>query len=57
MIMDRTTGTGYVGTVWSDEDSMMNAAAEAESGRQAALDRGVTLGETHVRRILFGDLH
>jgi heme-degrading monooxygenase HmoA len=57
MLMDRTTGTGYVGTVWSDEASMMNAAAEAESGRQAALDRGVTLGETDVRRILFGDLH
>jgi hypothetical protein len=59
MLIDRTTGTGYGGTVWSDEASMMHAAADAESvsGRQVALDRGVTLGETNVLRILFGDLH
>ncbi len=56
MLIDRTTGTGYVGTVWSDEGSMMNAAADAEGRRQAALDRGVTIGGPSFRKILFADV-
>jgi heme-degrading monooxygenase HmoA len=56
VLLDRTTGTGYVGSVWSDEGSVMNAAADAEGRRQAALDRGVTVGEPSFRKILFVDV-
>lgn len=59
VLMDRATGTGTVGSVWSDEASMRNHSADAEGRRQGASDRGivVALGEPRYRRVLFVNFH
>lgn len=58
VLIDRTTGTGHAGSVWSDEASMMNDATGTEGRLQAQLDRGVhvTIGEPSFRRVRFGDV-
>jgi heme-degrading monooxygenase HmoA len=54
-MIDRKTGKGSVGSAWADEASMRAAVADAESRLQQAADRGVTLGETSYREILYID--
>ena len=55
-MMDRSTGEGVVGTVWSDGDARKRAADEAVSRRSEGMARGVTFGEVSFREILTGDL-
>ena len=55
-MINRATGEGVVGTVWADEASLKAAATDAESRRDQAAQRGVTLGEQSAREILFVDL-
>lgn len=57
ILIDRATGTGFVGTVWSDEASMRNDSAVADARRDAASARGVNvaLGEARFHRVLVGD--
>jgi heme-degrading monooxygenase HmoA len=55
-MMDRSTGEGIVGTVWSDGDARKRAADEALSRRSEGMARGVTFGEVSFREILTVDL-
>jgi heme-degrading monooxygenase HmoA len=55
-MIDRRTGSGLVGTVWSDRRSMEAAAAANEERRQRAAERGVVFGEESKRDILFVEL-
>lgn len=55
-MINRQTGEGIVGTVWSDRSSMDAAAEAAEARRQRAAQRGVTFGEQGKREIVFADL-
>jgi heme-degrading monooxygenase HmoA len=55
-MMNRQTGHGLVGVIWSDQQAMESAAAEAQSRRQAAIDRGVKFGDVSFREIVFADL-
>ena len=55
-MMNRSTGKGMVGTVWSDGDARKRAADEALSRRSEGITRGVTFGEVSFREILTGDL-
>ena len=55
-MMDRSTGEGIVGTVWSDGDARKRAADEAMSRRSEGVARGVTFGEVSFREILTVDL-
>ena len=50
-MMDRSTGEGIVGTVWSDGDARKRAADEAMSRRSEGVARGVTFGEVSFREI------
>jgi heme-degrading monooxygenase HmoA len=54
--VDRSTGDGVVGTVWSDEESARESRAAAEERRQEAAERGVQLGDPSFRTILFNHL-
>lgn len=55
-MMDRKTGRGIVGTVWTDQDAMKKAAAEAKSRRDQGKARGVSFDEDSYREILFADM-
>jgi heme-degrading monooxygenase HmoA len=55
-MINRATGEGVVGTVWADEASLKAAAKDAESRRDQAAQRGVSLGEQSEREIVFVDL-
>jgi heme-degrading monooxygenase HmoA len=55
-MINRQTGAGIVGTVWSDRASMDAAAEAAEGRRQRAAQRGVDFGEQSKREIVFVDL-
>jgi heme-degrading monooxygenase HmoA len=54
-LMNRSTGEGIVGTVWSDADARQRAADEALSRRSEGMARGVTFGEVSFREVLTGD--
>jgi heme-degrading monooxygenase HmoA len=54
-MINRTTGDGVVGTVWTDVASM-DAAAEAAQQRQAQAAGRVSFGEQSKREVLFVDL-
>jgi heme-degrading monooxygenase HmoA len=55
-MMNRSTGEGIVGTVWSDDDARQRAAEEALSRRSEGIARGVTFGEVSFREILTVDV-
>jgi heme-degrading monooxygenase HmoA len=55
-MFNRETGHGLVGTVWTNQEAMKAAAAEAESRRQEGIARGVSFGDVSYREILFSDL-
>ncbi len=55
-MINRSTGEGIVGTVWSDADARKREADEASSRRSEAMARGVTFGEMSFREILTLDL-
>jgi heme-degrading monooxygenase HmoA len=55
-MIDRRNGSGIVGTVWSDRNSMEAAAAANEQRRQRAAERGVVFGDESKREILFVEL-
>ncbi len=55
-MMNRQTGRGIVGTVWADQEAMKSAAAEAETRRQPAIDRGVRFDDVSYREIVLADL-
>ena len=54
--IDRKTGNGSVGTIFTDENSMRAAEANAEARRQLALARGVEISEPNYRTILLSHL-
>jgi heme-degrading monooxygenase HmoA len=54
--VDRSTGDGVVGTVWSDEESARASRAAAEERRRGAAERGVQLSDPSFRTILFSHL-
>jgi heme-degrading monooxygenase HmoA len=54
---DRSTGRGYVGTVWTDRAAMEYQAEGARARRQTASDtRGITFGEITYREIVLVDI-
>ncbi|MGN6473341.1 MAG: hypothetical protein ACTHK4_06795 [Mycobacteriales bacterium] len=55
-MIDRKTGRGAVGTVWTDEAAAKAAVADAESRRDQAASRGVSLDEVTFREIVFTDI-
>lgn len=55
-MIDRKTGTGSVGTVWSDEASMKAAEQGAKERNEEARRLGVEVGEPHYRKVLFSHL-
>ena len=56
-MMNRQTGHGIVGIVWSDEHAMNAAAADAKSRREVAASRGVSFDEVSSREIVLTDFH
>jgi len=52
-MMNRQTGQGIVGVIWSDREAMESAAALAPSRRQPAIDRGVRFHGDSYRELLF----
>jgi heme-degrading monooxygenase HmoA len=52
-LIDRRTGEGRVGSVWSDEDSLRASLAQSEQRRSMAKDRGIEFGEDRVLEVLF----
>lgn len=52
LMMNRATGEGVVGTVWSDAAARDQAAEDAIARREQAVARGVTFGEVSFREIL-----
>jgi len=55
-MINRQTGEGMVGTVWTDKASVDAAAEAAEARRPQAEQRGVTFGEQRKLEIVFADL-
>jgi heme-degrading monooxygenase HmoA len=55
-MINRQTGAGLVGTIWTDRVAMEAAAEAARAPRQRAAQRGVTFGEENKREIVFLDL-
>jgi heme-degrading monooxygenase HmoA len=55
-MIDRKTGRGAVGTVWTDQAAMKSAAAEAQARRDEGGARGVNFEEDSYREILFADM-
>jgi len=55
-MINRQTGEGMVGTVWTDKASVDVAAEAAEARRPQAEQRGVTFGEQRKLEIVFADL-
>jgi hypothetical protein len=54
-MINRSTGDGIVGTVWTDAASM-DAAAEAAQQRQAQAEGRVRFGEQSKREVLYIEL-
>lgn len=55
-MMNRATGEGIVGTVWSDQEALNRGAADAQARRDVATARGVRFGEMSMREIVLVDL-
>lgn len=54
-MIDRASGNGIVGTVWTDQAALNAAANEAAKRRQAAAERGIDFGEQSQRELVFVD--
>ena len=54
-MMNRATGEGLVGTLWSDQEALERAAADAQARRDEATARGVKFGEMSTREIVLVD--
>jgi heme-degrading monooxygenase HmoA len=52
-LIDRNTGEGRVGSLWTDEASLLASLAQSEQRRTKAMARGVEFGEGRVLQILF----
>lgn len=55
-LVNPETGEGVVGTVWDDEQGLQAAEAAVQKLRPEVAARGVTLGETSIREIVFTDI-
>jgi heme-degrading monooxygenase HmoA len=55
-MIDRKTGRGIVGSAWTDQDAMKNAAAQAEARRDEGRARGVSFDGDSFREIVFADM-
>jgi heme-degrading monooxygenase HmoA len=51
--IDRNTGAGRVGSLWTDEASLSASLAQSEQRRSKAMERGVEFGEDHVLKVLY----
>jgi hypothetical protein len=52
-LIDRNTGKGRVGSLWTDEASLSASLAQSDQRRTKAKDRGVEFGEGRVLQILY----
>jgi len=55
-MIDRASGRGVVGTVWTDAAARDAAATEGEKRRQVAMERGVSFGDRSRREIVFVEM-
>ena len=55
-MINRATGEGLVGTVWTDAAAMEAAAKTADERRALGESRGIKFGDQTKREILFVDL-
>ena len=55
-LMNRATGQGIVGTVWTNTEALRAALAQGQERRQEAMARGVNFGDMSEREILFADV-
>ena len=55
-MINRATGEGIVGTVWSDQEALKRAADDAQARREEAVARGVKFGDVTFREIVLVDL-
>jgi heme-degrading monooxygenase HmoA len=53
-LINRTTGEGRVGTIWSDQASLDAQLAQTEQRRSRAAERGVQFGQDRVLEVLLG---
>jgi len=54
-MVNRSTGEGYVGTIWADKAAMKVQAESAKARREMASGRGITFGTISYREILLID--
>ena len=54
-LVNRSTGEGYVGTIWADRADMDAEAGGAAARRELATSRGITFGEIMRREIALTD--
>lgn len=52
-LIDRSTGQGRAGSVWTDEDSLSGSLAQSGQRQALAKDRGIEFGEDRVLEVLF----
>jgi heme-degrading monooxygenase HmoA len=52
-LLDRNTGEGRVGSLWTDEASLAASLAQSEQRRTTAMARGIEFGEGRVLQILY----
>jgi heme-degrading monooxygenase HmoA len=55
-MINRDTGEGIVGTVWSDQEALERAADDARARRDVGVARGVNFGEVSFRELVLADL-
>ena len=55
-LINRETGQGIVGVVFSDQDALMAAAGAAVARREAATSMGITFESISIREILLLDV-
>jgi heme-degrading monooxygenase HmoA len=55
-LINRDTGEGRVGSVWTDEASIAASLTQSEPRRAAAKDRGVEFGEDQVLEVLYNTM-
>jgi heme-degrading monooxygenase HmoA len=52
-LIDRNTGDGRVGSLWTDQASLAASLAQSEQRRAAAKDRGIEFGDDRVLEVLY----
>ena len=55
-LIDRNTGEGRVGSLWTDEASLAASLTQSEPRRAVAKDRGVEFGEDQVLEVLYNTM-